>query len=68
LLFLLIICLTIFSDVIWFIKAGLRFLNIAGRVTKNLVDSENVDRLAMLTKNERGDTSRKRIFHLVNVV
>merc|ERR1711942_487996 len=47
------------KDVIWFIKAGLRFLNIAGRVTKNLVDSENVDRLAMLTKNERGDNSRK---------
>jgi len=47
------------KDVIWFIKAGLRFLNIAGRVTKNLVDPENDDKMAKLTKKEREENSRK---------
>jgi len=47
------------KDVIWFIKAGLRFLNIAGRVTKNLVDPENDDKMAKLKKREREENSRK---------
>merc|ERR1719430_1329495 len=47
------------KDVIRFIKAGLRFLNIAGRVTKNLVDPETDDKVAKLTKKEREENSRK---------
>jgi len=47
------------KDVIRFIKAGLRFLNIAGRVTKNLVHPETNDKMAKLTKKEREENSRK---------
>merc|ERR1719431_756595 len=35
------------------------FLNIAGRVTKNLVDPKTDDKMAKLTKKEREENSRK---------